>query len=95
MKNVCHIILHLNNKYYFLVKQCGICELCIFYFLGILAMIIYYRFFHSKGPIPWKAHEDIELNNKVNVHFDSLTKAHEVKNMRSFKTVTQVDELTE
>lgn len=29
-------------------------------------MILYYRYFHSKGPIPWKNESnDIELNNKI------------------------------
>ncbi|XP_041984665.1 uncharacterized protein LOC121737156 [Aricia agestis] len=33
--------------------------------IGILSTILYYRFFHSKGPISWRMHPDVELNNKV------------------------------
>ncbi|XP_047525259.1 uncharacterized protein LOC125063066 [Pieris napi] len=54
---------------------------------GICAMVIYYRYYHSKGPIPWRyIHEDVELNNKV---INDTKNSNEIKgglnNLRSFK----------
>lgn len=52
-------------------------------------MMLYYRFFHSKGPIPWKnSQDDVELNNKT-VTQSNDTKNNKIKglnNVRSFKT---------
>lgn len=52
-------------------------------------MILYYRYFHSKGPIPWKfAHEDVELNNKItptDSHANNK-KSSGLKYVRSFKS---------
>lgn len=55
-------------------------------------MITYYRYFHSKGPIPWKyVHEDIELNNKVIQNSPNNQKTSGIKHVRSFKS-TKKDE---
>lgn len=52
-------------------------------------MILYYRYFHSKGPIPWKfAHEDVELNNKItptDSHANNPNSSG-LKYVRSFKS---------
>lgn len=52
-------------------------------------MILYYRYFHSKGPIPWKfAQEDVELNNKIthtNSHANNQNNSG-LKYVRSFKS---------
>ncbi|XP_026320716.1 uncharacterized protein LOC113230832 isoform X2 [Hyposmocoma kahamanoa] len=57
--------------------------------LGICSMILYYRYFHSKGPIPWKfAHVDVELNNKItstNSHANNQNNSG-LKYVRSFKS---------
>ncbi|OWR53003.1 putative XK-related protein 6 [Danaus plexippus plexippus] len=57
--------------------------------IGIVAMMLYYRFFHSKGPIPWKnSQDDVELNNKTATQSND-TKNNKIKglnNVRSFKT---------
>lgn len=53
------------------------------------AMILYYRYFHSKGPIPWKyAQEDIELNNKVppKISQTHCDKGKGINHVRSFKS---------
>ncbi|XP_073953704.1 uncharacterized protein isoform X2 [Choristoneura fumiferana] len=52
--------------------------------IGMFAMILYYRYFHSKGPIPWKnGSNDIELNNKI-----STTRINNIglNYVRSFKS---------
>ncbi|XP_049877321.1 uncharacterized protein LOC126374663 [Pectinophora gossypiella] len=62
--------------------------------LGMCSMLLYYRYFHSKGPIPWKAdHEDVELNNKVTEKI-SQNKNNGLKHVRSFKS-THKDEVVE
>lgn len=60
-----------------------------FSYSGMCGMILYYRWFHEKGPIIWrKVQEDIELNNKVpikkNENKDSSGSCH----ARSFKSQT-------
>lgn len=54
---------------------------------GISAMILYYRYFHSTGPILWKnAPDDIELNNKVPKNESDSKKDHGLNHVRSFKS---------
>ncbi|XP_038211465.1 putative uncharacterized protein DDB_G0282133 [Zerene cesonia] len=56
--------------------------------IGIAAMIVYYRYFHSKGPIPWRyVHEDVELNNKVGCDNTKTEneKSANLNNLRLFK----------
>lgn len=50
-------------------------------------MVIYYRYYHLKGPIPWRyIHEDVELNNKgINDNKESNEKKVGLNNLRSFK----------
>lgn len=58
----------------------------------MIAMVIYYRYFHSKGPIPWKyAEADIELNNKVvsNSSGSNANKPSALCHVRSFKTLNK------
>lgn len=64
------------------------------FFAGMLAMILYYRFFHAKGPIPWKSpQDDVELNNKVpTCNSDKNNKSNGLNHVRSFKTSNKVDE---
>lgn len=47
-------------------------------------MILYYRYFHSKGPIEWKStQENVELNNKAaKDSLETVTK----ENIRCFKS---------
>lgn len=48
-------------------------------------MVLYYRYFHFKGPIEWKPpHEDLELNNKSTKTDGGNNKG--VSNLRSFKS---------
>ncbi|VVC94039.1 unnamed protein product [Leptidea sinapis] len=58
---------------------------------GIITMILYYRYFHPKGPIPWKYfHEDIDLNNDVQGNSNCKKAAemeNNLRNLRTFKTV--------
>ncbi|XP_047536490.1 uncharacterized protein LOC125070600 [Vanessa atalanta] len=57
--------------------------------VGMITMILYYRFFHSKGPIPWKnAQDDVELNNKVvTSNCESKNNKHNgLNHVRSFKS---------
>ncbi|KAJ2948549.1 hypothetical protein O0L34_g7804 [Tuta absoluta] len=56
--------------------------------IGMCAMLVYYRYFHSKGPITWKtAHDDVELNNKVALSkSDHDSKNAALKHVRSFKS---------
>ncbi|CAH2042306.1 unnamed protein product, partial [Iphiclides podalirius] len=58
---------------------------------GMIAMVLYYRYFHSKGPIPWKyAEADIELNNKVSHSSgNNANKATSLSHVRSFKTLNK------
>lgn len=50
-------------------------------------MILYYRYFHSTGPILWKtAPDDIELNNKVSIQGSNNKKDHGLNHVRSFKS---------
>lgn len=62
--------------------------------LGMIAMILYYRFFHSKGPIPWKnQHDDVELNNKVvPQNSDKNNKSNGLNHVRSFKSSNKITE---
>lgn len=62
----------------------------------MLAMILYYRFFHSKGPIPWKnPQDDVELNNKVPTgNAEKNNKNNALNHVRSFKTSNKADETT-
>lgn len=54
---------------------------------GISAMILYYRYFHSTGPILWKnATDDIELNNKMPIQESNQKKGHCLNYVRSFKS---------
>lgn len=56
-------------------------------FTGMAAMILYYRFFHSTGPILWKhSDNDIELNNKSAAE-NAANKQNKtsLKHVRSFK----------
>ncbi|CAK1584613.1 unnamed protein product [Parnassius mnemosyne] len=56
---------------------------------GMIAMVLYYRYFHSKGPITWKyAEADIELNNKVvsNSSGINTNKTNSLNHVRSFKS---------
>lgn len=47
------------------------------------AMVLYYRFFHSKGPIVWKdIIHDVELNNK-----SVMQNTTRVKNQTSLKYI--------
>lgn len=60
----------------------------------MLAMIFYYRFFHSKGPITWKnSQDDVELNNKATPHTNK-NKSNGLNHIRSFKTSNKVAETT-
>lgn len=55
-------------------------------------MIIYYRYFHSKGPIAWKyGHEDIELNNKISKPQSDVKfrKDGSMSHVRSFKSTAK------
>ncbi|XP_068620089.1 uncharacterized protein [Battus philenor] len=58
--------------------------------LGMFAMVLYYRYFHSKGPIPWKyAMTDIELNNKIVVQAPNNSNiCSTLCHVRSFKSLT-------
>ncbi|KPJ03953.1 hypothetical protein RR46_07712 [Papilio xuthus] len=57
---------------------------------GMFAMILYYRYFHSKGPIPWKyAEPDIELNNKVSQTGNIHSKPSSLCHVRSFKSANK------
>lgn len=50
------------------------------------AMILYYRFFHSAGPISWKmSQNDIELNNKSIPHQNNRQNNTTLRQVRSFK----------
>lgn len=56
-------------------------------------MILYYRYFHSTGPISWK-NDDIELNNKVAVQ-ESNNKRDQgtgLNHVRSFKSSRKNEE---
>ncbi|XP_068620088.1 uncharacterized protein [Battus philenor] len=57
---------------------------------GMFAMVLYYRYFHSKGPIPWKyAMTDIELNNKIVVQAPNNSNiCSTLCHVRSFKSLT-------
>lgn len=50
-------------------------------------MVIYYRYYHSKGPIQWRyVHEDVELNNKFKCETKNSNERNcSLNNMRSFK----------
>lgn len=54
-------------------------------------MILYYRFFHSKGPIPWKNQDGVELNNKVvaNNSENKNNKQNGLNHVRSFKSANK------
>lgn len=53
---------------------------------GMGAMILYYRFFHSTGPISWTmSHNDIELNNKSLPQQNNKQNNTALKQVRSFK----------
>ncbi|XP_012552007.1 uncharacterized protein LOC101746965 isoform X1 [Bombyx mori] len=64
---------------------------CIIFgvFIGICAMIFYYRFYHPKGPLLWKRKQsDIELNNKAVIQNPGTEENKTVVNLnpiRSFK----------
>ncbi|CAH2243014.1 jg10584 [Pararge aegeria aegeria] len=62
--------------------------------IGMIAMILYYRYFHSKGPIPWKnAQDDVELNNKVVPQiYDKNNKSNGLNHVRSFKSSNKITE---
>ncbi|KAJ8717190.1 hypothetical protein PYW08_005589 [Mythimna loreyi] len=69
--------------------------ICIIFgtIVGILSMILYYRYFHSTGPISWK-NDDIELNNKVDIQ-DSNNKRDRggsLNHVRSFKSSRKEEE---
>ncbi|KOB70041.1 XK-related protein [Operophtera brumata] len=50
------------------------------------AMILYYRFFHTAGPLSWKiSQNDIELNNKSIPHQNIRQNNSTLKQVRSFK----------
>lgn len=56
-------------------------------------MILYYRYFHSTGPISWK-NDDIELNNKVDIQ-ESNNKREQgssLNHVRSFKSSRKEEE---
>ncbi|XP_063385917.1 uncharacterized protein LOC134671964 [Cydia fagiglandana] len=60
--------------------------------IGMCAMIFYYRYFHSKGPIPWKNDSnDIELNNKVTTAMENKRNNNKGLNyVRSFKSSQKI-----
>ncbi|XP_075981703.1 uncharacterized protein LOC142980246 [Anticarsia gemmatalis] len=63
--------------------------ICIIFgtIFGISSMILYYRYFHSTGPILWKsAPDDIELNNKVSIQQSNNKNQHGLNHVRSFKS---------
>lgn len=50
-------------------------------------MILYYRWFHEKGPIVWKNVQDnIELNNKVTLKNNENKGISGLSHVRSFKS---------
>lgn len=64
-------------------------------FLGITSMILYYRYFHSTGPISWKnTPNDIELNNKVTIQESNkkMDQGSSLNHVRSFKTSRKNEE---
>uniref|UniRef100_A0A2A4K696 XK-related protein n=1 Tax=Heliothis virescens TaxID=7102 RepID=A0A2A4K696_HELVI len=67
--------------------------ICILFgtIVGILSMILYYRYFHSTGPISWKT-DDIELNNKVVVQESNNKKGGSLNHVRSFKSAKKNEE---
>ncbi|PZC83789.1 hypothetical protein B5X24_HaOG206946 [Helicoverpa armigera] len=67
--------------------------ICILFgtIVGILSMILYYRYFHSTGPISWKS-DDIELNNKVDMQESNNKKGGSLNHVRSFKSAKKNEE---
>ncbi|KAG7301400.1 hypothetical protein JYU34_014345 [Plutella xylostella] len=59
--------------------------------IGMCGMILYYRWFHEKGPIMWKNVEgDIELNNK-STHPKNNKNSTGLTHVRSFKSQKDSD----
>lgn len=61
----------------------------------MLGMILYYRWFHAKGPIIWKNTDpEVELNNKIKLK-DTDERKNNLFHVRSFKTQEDTQKLSE
>ncbi|CAH0764360.1 unnamed protein product [Diatraea saccharalis] len=62
--------------------------------IGILSMILYYRYFHYNGPLLWKkSNNELELNNKADIEHGPSNVEVDIKsgNIRTFKDVQKDD----
>lgn len=57
--------------------------------IGMCSMLLYYRWFHARGPIVWKnVEKDIELNNKImRENQENVPKGSSLTHVRSFKSL--------